>query len=214
MTRAELVAQRPPGVTDDVHFCESLAETFIEDLTEPGDLVLDPFAGYGTTLVVADRLGRRCVGIELLDDRADVIRGRVSEDVQVLTGDAREVLALVPPDVALCLTSPPYMTASGHPQNPLTGYRTLDGDYERYVAELAEVFHRVSELLRPYGHVVVNVADPVGSDGTTPLVRDLRSAVSEHLLLRETVDIQWDVPPEGIGRDVCLVFTTGFSARP
>jgi DNA modification methylase len=35
--------------------------------------VLDPFAGHGTTLVVADRRGRKALGIELLEDPADVI---------------------------------------------------------------------------------------------------------------------------------------------
>ena len=33
--------------------------------TKPGDVVLDPFAGSGTTLVVAGQLGRESVGIEL-----------------------------------------------------------------------------------------------------------------------------------------------------
>lgn len=41
-----------------------LSDFFIELLTEPGDLVLDPFAGSGTTLESAERLGRRWVGIE------------------------------------------------------------------------------------------------------------------------------------------------------
>ena len=35
---------------------------------EPGDLVLDPFLGSGTTSVVAQRLGRHSVGIEVLDE--------------------------------------------------------------------------------------------------------------------------------------------------
>ena len=32
--------------------------------TKPGDVVLDPFFGTGTTGAVAKRLGRRCIGIE------------------------------------------------------------------------------------------------------------------------------------------------------
>jgi DNA modification methylase len=41
-----------------------LAAFFIEFLTEPGDLVFDPFAGSNTTGYVAEKLGRRWVSIE------------------------------------------------------------------------------------------------------------------------------------------------------
>ncbi|HUV04636.1 MAG TPA: site-specific DNA-methyltransferase [Armatimonadota bacterium] len=41
-----------------------LAEFFIKFLTEPGDLVMDPFAGSNTTGAAAERLGRRWIAIE------------------------------------------------------------------------------------------------------------------------------------------------------
>ena len=41
-----------------------MAEFFIKFLTDPGDLVLDPFAGSNTTGAVAERLGRHWVAIE------------------------------------------------------------------------------------------------------------------------------------------------------
>ena len=43
-----------------------------------GDTVLDPFAGSGTTLAVARRLGRRSIGIELQASYLDLIRRRIS----------------------------------------------------------------------------------------------------------------------------------------
>ena len=45
-------------------FPEVLAERLIEMLTDPGDVVLDPFLGSGATLVAAQHLGRRCVGLD------------------------------------------------------------------------------------------------------------------------------------------------------
>ncbi|AVV40039.1 DNA methyltransferase [Pantoea agglomerans] len=45
----------------------SVLQPLIETFTKPGDLVLDPFAGSGSTCVAADQCGRRWIGIELLE---------------------------------------------------------------------------------------------------------------------------------------------------
>jgi site-specific DNA-methyltransferase (adenine-specific) len=47
--------------------------------SDPGDLVLDPFLGSGTTAVVAQSLGRRWLGIELDAEFAALSRRRLSE---------------------------------------------------------------------------------------------------------------------------------------
>lgn len=46
-------------------FPEQLVRPIIEACSVPGDLVLDPFAGSGTTCRIAVALGRRCMGIDL-----------------------------------------------------------------------------------------------------------------------------------------------------
>ena len=43
---------------------QALLERIIVASSRPGEVVLDPFVGSGTTVVVAQRLGRRWIGIE------------------------------------------------------------------------------------------------------------------------------------------------------
>lgn len=57
---------------------EAVLERIIAVSSNPGDLVLDPFAGSGTTLAVAKRLGRRYLGIELSPEYAERVRERLA----------------------------------------------------------------------------------------------------------------------------------------
>jgi DNA modification methylase len=50
------------------------------DLTPRPALILDPFAGSGTTLLVADRLGRDAIGIDLQPDYAAMAARRITND--------------------------------------------------------------------------------------------------------------------------------------
>jgi DNA modification methylase len=204
-TRAELVSQRPPGALDDEHFTESLAAAVIAEFTGPGDLVLDPFGGFGTVPKVAAALGRRAVAVELQPERAQYIRRR-APGAQVLVGDSRQLGSLIGGPVDLCLTSPPYMTINDHPENPLNAYNTDDGDYQRYLAEIGAIFGAVAGLLRPGGHAVVNVATVINGSVVTPLAWDMAARIARHLVLRQDVFLCWDEQPDGLAGDYCLVF--------
>jgi DNA modification methylase len=206
----DLAAERPEGTADDIHFTEALAASVIGYASRPGDLVLDPFAGYGTTVMVAERMGRRAIGIELVPEHVEVARRRSTGAAKLIHGDARELSRLVDEAVDLTLTSPPYMAGRGHPENPLAGYATDDGDYAVYLAELGSIFGQVAKLLRPGGRLVVNVANVVATDGSvTPLASDVAGVVDEHVPLLGVTTLQWDEPPAGLDGDYLLWF-----ARP
>lgn len=56
---------------------EALLERLVSALTCAGDLVLDPYAGSGTTLAVAHRLGRAFIGIDASDVALSTTRARL-----------------------------------------------------------------------------------------------------------------------------------------
>jgi site-specific DNA-methyltransferase (adenine-specific) len=73
------IAARPVG-----HPCprpETGLVWLLECFTDPGDLILDPFMGSGTTLVAAKRLGRRAIGIEREQKYCDIAIRRLAQSV-------------------------------------------------------------------------------------------------------------------------------------
>jgi site-specific DNA-methyltransferase (adenine-specific) len=77
------------------HPCQmplALLERIVRVSSNPGDLVLDPFAGSGTTLAAAKKLGRDYYGIELSENYVERIKdrlGRVVVDEEVTVGRAK-----------------------------------------------------------------------------------------------------------------------------
>jgi DNA modification methylase len=69
---ADEIAFRHPAI-----FPEALAKDHILSWSNPGDLVLDPFMGSGTTAKMASKLGRRFIGIEISEDYLNIARMRV-----------------------------------------------------------------------------------------------------------------------------------------
>lgn len=70
------------GVSHPARFPEKLAEFFILSGTNPGDLVLDPFSGSGTTAVVAAANGRSWVGIDMNEIFCELATERMKLEVK------------------------------------------------------------------------------------------------------------------------------------
>ncbi|MEV4285454.1 DNA methyltransferase [Nonomuraea bangladeshensis] len=163
----------------------SIAARVIASYTQPGELVVDPMCGIGTTLVEAAHLGRNAAGVEYEEMWARLAVANLgfaqkqgaSGVGRVVSGDARNITSLLPDlagQAALVLTSPPYGVAThGHIRSTRDtgepGVRKWNHHYStdrgnlahQQLPALLEGFRRIlagcTELLRPGGVAAITV---------------------------------------------------------
>lgn len=203
-TLAEFVDSRPPGADEDVHMIPRIVDHIITSCTRPGQLVVDPFAGFGTTLARAMALGRRAVGVELLPGRVAYIREHVPGS-RILLGNALELQELVSEPASLIVSSPPYLAINDHAEDPLTGYQHGNSNYQRYLTELGDIAAQCATILKPGGHLVWNVADIRQAGVLTPLIDGCYNALQEHLTPVGVLEIEWDQLPHDLSKDALIV---------
>jgi hypothetical protein len=172
----------PESITHPGKMLPTIARYAINTYTDPGDLVLDPMAGIGTTMVEAMHLGRNGVGIEYEDRWAALAAVNIAlaekqgatGTGEVYTGDSRQLPSLLPPrmrgKVALVVTSPPYGPSThGHVRTPGPRrgkvrklhhrYGGADNlayrDHDTLAAGFTEILAGCRAVLRPGGHVVI-----------------------------------------------------------
>lgn len=75
----EFPTGRDKGNPHPAPMARELAEHLVKLASWPGQTVLDPFAGSGTTLAAARKLGRVSIGIELLEENCDLAAQRLGQ---------------------------------------------------------------------------------------------------------------------------------------
>jgi len=163
-------------------FAESDIARLIRFFTRPGDRVLDPFVGSGSTLLACAETGRAGTGIELIERWADVSRNRLQginggTEQKVMTGDAREVLPTIPDEsFDFIVTSPPYwmilrkdrdhkVRAERKSKGLSTRYSDEEDDlgnlesYDEFLGQLARVYCECRRVLAKRHYMCVVVSD-------------------------------------------------------
>jgi modification methylase len=172
----------PESVKHPARMLPAIVTHAVEHYTKPGDLVLDPMAGIGTTLVEAVHAGRDAIGVEYESKWANIADANIKHAHAqgatgrgaIIRGDSTGILSLVPAalagQVALVVTSPPYgPTVHGLVRPGEAGVAKFDNAYNdgtdkgnlayRDLTGLADGFARILQgcatLLKPGGVVVV-----------------------------------------------------------
>jgi tRNA G10 N-methylase Trm11 len=197
----------PPEFQDqDLRYPEELVATFLRKFTQPGDVVLDPFAGYGTTLLVAEAMERVAYGVELDDRRARYVRSQLRQPANLIHGDARRLLSYQLPPFDFSITSPPFMERDDS-EDPFTNYSAPGAGYAAYLRELQQIYGQARQLMKPAARLVLEVANLKGPGGVTTLAWDVAAALSAVLRFEGEVVIAWDSYAYGYDHSYCLIFS-------
>lgn len=199
---------------DDVRYPAALVRYFLIRYTRAGDTVLDPFAGFGTTLLTAQEMGRSACGLELDPQRVRYATQKLDPSNQLIHGDARILCAYDLPTIDFCMTSPPYMGRTDR-ENPFTAYAVAFQEtegYSSYLLDLQRIFDQVKDLLKPGARCVIEVANIKSDHGVTTLAWDIARTVSHTLRFEGELVIGWEKDGVeagyGYGYDhsYCLIF--------
>ncbi|QDV19821.1 Modification methylase DpnIIB [Gimesia panareensis] len=188
-------------------FPEMLVERLIETfLPLDGEVILDPFAGSGSTVITAEKMGKTGIGVELSAEYAEIASQRLTEltetrdetntdqaqgtQSRIHHGSALHLAEYVSPgSVDLCITSPPYWNvlnqrrSADHKEVRHYGNHEHDlgvvEDYEEFLQELSHVFQGVQTALRPGGYCCVIVMDLRKKSRFFPFHSDLAARLQE-----------------------------------
>ncbi len=195
-------ARRKDVLTHPAKFPETLAQEFIEFFTKPGEAVLDPMVGTGSTLVAALRAGRNSYGVELNPKYLELARQIVAEErkalgdsalglsAEVVLGDAAHIDGRGLPKFKYVLTSPPYwdmlhargaMTQKGRRASAeLDVFYSDDArdlgnihDYEDFLGKLVRIYAGMKSLLAEKAYLTIIVKNVKKRGRVYPLAWDL-----------------------------------------
>ncbi len=122
-------------------FPQKLVERLIRIYTKPGDTVLDPFMGAGSTLLAALKLDCQAIGVDISTEYVKLAQKRLKHNscsAKIFCENAQNLSTFIPSDsIDLIITSPPYWNI--HQQR-----RTADGKSPRPYTPLAQDLGNIS----------------------------------------------------------------------
>lgn len=150
----------------------------VRQFSSPGQRVLDPFAGFGSTLVACALERRASLGIELDPARATLIRERLAPypeaQTEVIEGDARDV-SPADASVDLIATNLPYFETAEASR--------WEAAYEAHLAMLEDVFSRQRRALKDGAYFVAAAQNLRLRGRFVPFAWDVGRRLARHFTL-------------------------------
>ena len=179
------------------NWAPQVARNLILLYSKPGDVVLDPFMGSGTTIIECRLLKRKCIGVDINYETVMLawsrlnftVDGESPEDrVELYVGDARNLNEIEDSSIDLIATHPPYASIIRYSATRIPGDLSRVRSFNEFISEMRAVAREFMRVLKPGGHVAIMMGDTRRRKFLVPIsYRVLESFLSEGFALREHI---------------------------
>ncbi len=194
--RSQHGGQKPPDLCADI----------IKVFSKSGQLVLDPLAGVGGSLLGAARCGRKAIGIELNKKWVEIYKQVCElenlEEFPVLVGDANDKLKEIKENsIDFVITDVPYWimdqvtktrSSTASRQSKLSKFNEKDlQSKEAWLNDMKSIFEKIVPVLKPKGYMAIFIGDMYRGKEYHFLSGELAQTISQidELILKS--DIIW-----------------------
>ncbi|MFA5261208.1 MAG: DNA methyltransferase [Candidatus Omnitrophota bacterium] len=198
------------------NFAPQLARNVIETYSQPGEVILDPMAGGGTTLIEAKLLGRGFIGADInpvavklceqaTEFRIENLECRIEKDgpagrekdkpkrdasatlSKIVCADARDLSFIRNASVDLILTHPPYLNII-HYSDKLDGDLSAISSVKKFRGEMRIIAGELLRVLKPGRYCAILMGDTRRGRHFVPLAyRVMDTFLDAGFILKEDI---------------------------
>jgi DNA modification methylase len=196
------------------NFAPQLARNVLERYSQAGDLILDPMAGGGTTLIEAKLLGRKFIGADINPAAVEICTKvtdfdgdeeinpkhetrntkqiRNSNDTnskqnKILCADARDLSFIASDSIDMILTHPPYLNIVRY-SDGIAGDLSGISSVKKFCAEMRLVAGELLRVLKPGHHCALLMGDTRRGRHFVPLAyRVMDTFLDSGFILKEDI---------------------------
>lgn len=182
------------------NWAPQIPRNLILKYTKEGELVLDPMAGAGTTLIEARLLNRNAIGIDINPQAINLTREAIKFEVKNKTkqecyvGDVRKLEKISDDSIDLIATHPPYLNIIKYSEREILGDLSNISSLSKFLAEFVSAIKEFYRVLKSGHYCVILIGDTRRRRHYIPLAFNVLSLFLKNgfILKEDIIKVQYN----------------------
>jgi len=147
------------------NFAPQIARNIIQMYSEPGDIILDPMVGSGTSLIEARLLNRNALGIDINPEAVKLSNDALSFEhsssckQKAAIGNAKSLISVEDNSIDLILTHPPYLNIIKYSEGKIIEDLSNISGVSKFCDEIEIIARELYRVLKPNKYCAILIGD-------------------------------------------------------